>query len=75
MEAHTTGQTIWSVSGRDYAEEEKGEKEIAYSCQPRFFMQGFFSGIKNHDLIMEIDIMGADMRSHIKANYGRHDLL
>lgn len=33
---------VWSVGGRDYATgEEKGEKEIAYLCQPRFFMQGF----------------------------------
>ena len=44
---HTTGQTIWSVGGRDYAaEEEKGEKEIACHCQPQFFMQRFFGGIK-----------------------------
>ncbi len=29
----------------------------------------------NGHVIMEIDIMGADMRSYIKAGYGRHDLL
>ena len=29
----------------------------------------------NGHVIMEIDIMGADMRSYIKADYGRHDLL
>ena len=35
------------VGGRDYATgEDKGEKEIAYLCQPRFFMPWFFSGIK-----------------------------
>lgn len=25
--------------------------------------------------IMEIDVIGADMLSHIKADYGRHDFL
>ena len=29
----------------------------------------------NGHVIMEIDIVGADMRSYIKADYGRHDLL
>ena len=46
-QVHTTGQTFWSVGVRNYAEEEKGKKIIAYLCQPRFFMQGFFSGIKS----------------------------
>jgi len=42
-QAHTIGQTIWSVGGRDdTVEEEKGEKEIAYLCQPLFFYAGVF---------------------------------
>ncbi|HHT9146796.1 MAG TPA: hypothetical protein ACFYD4_14165, partial [Candidatus Wunengus sp. YC61] len=35
------------------AEEEKGEKEIAYRCQPRFFYAGVFQ--RNQDLRCDPD--------------------
>jgi len=45
------------------AGEEKGEKEIAYLCQPPFFMQGFFSGIYNQGLTLFPSIIKYGVRT------------